>query len=273
MTDKSEWQSRVGKSWAESWQLTDRSFSGLTNQFLDMLAELPGQTILDIGCGAGELALALARRRPDAKVIGVDVSPDLIATASARNSNQPSVEFELGDAAIWTRPKFTPDLLVSRHGVMFFDDPVGAFTHLHDLAAPVARLAFTCFRWPQENEWIRGLAAINPSSTPSADPHAPGPFAFADPVRVSGILTSAGWSGVRIEPIDFAYVAGTGEDPVADASAFFHRIGPLAPVLRAMEGEKRAEAEQKLETWLRKNCGAGMVAFPAAAWQVTARKG
>jgi SAM-dependent methyltransferase len=273
MTDKSEWQSRVGKSWAESWQLTDRSFSGLTSQFLAMLAALPGHSILDIGCGAGELSLALARHRPDATIIGVDVSPDLVNTAKTRSAGNPSVEFELGDAAIWSRPNFAPDLLVSRHGVMFFDDPVGAFTHLHAIAAPVARLAFTCFRWPQENAWIGGIAAIKPDTEARSDPHAPGPFAFADPTRVSGILTAAGWSGVRIEPLDFAYVAGTGEEAVAEASAFFHHIGPLASVLKTLDGDERVEAEQKLEAWLRNNCHDGLVAFPAAAWQVTARKG
>lgn len=273
MTDKSEWQSRVGKSWAEAWQLTDRSFSGLTSQFLDMLTGMPGQTILDIGCGAGELSLAMARRRPEATVVGVDVSPDLIEAANARSASHPSVEFELGDAAVWSRPNFAPNLLVSRHGVMFFDDPVGAFTHLHTIAAPTARLAFTCFRWPQENAWIGGLAAIKGEGGSRSDPHAPGPFAFADPARVSGILTAAGWSGVRIEPLDFAYVAGTGEDPVADACTFFHLIGPLAPVLRSLEGEQRREAEQRLEAWLRNNSHDGLVAFQAAAWQVTARKG
>ena len=273
MTDKSEWQSRVGKSWAEAWQLTDRSFSGLTNQFLNMLANLPGRSILDIGCGAGELALALARYRPDATIVGVDVSPDLIDAANARSASNPSVEFELGDATVWSRRKFKPDLLVSRHGVMFFDDPIAAFTHFHEIAAPKARLAFTCFRWPQENAWIGGLAAIKPDAGASSDPHAPGPFAFADPKRVSEILSAAGWSGVRIEPLDFAYVAGSGEDPVADASVFFHHIGPLAPVIKALEGDERAEAEQKLDAWLQSNCHDGLVAFPAAAWQVTARKG
>ena len=78
---------------------------------------------------------------------------------------------------------------------------------------------------------------------------------------------------MRIEPLDFAYVAGTGEDPVAEACTFFHLIGPLAPVLRSHEGEQRREAEQRLEAWLRNNSDDGLVAFQAAAWQVTARKG
>lgn len=273
MTDKSLWQSGVGKAWAESWQITDRSFAGLTDRFLGLLESLPGRTVLDIGCGAGELSLALARRWPEARIIGVDVSPDLIEAARMRAGPYPHAEFELGDAAVWANPGFSPDLLVSRHGVMFFDDPAAAFAHLFTLAAPKARLAFTCFRWPQENPWISGLAGIVRSEPVPSDPHAPGPFAFADPERVTAILAAAGWSGVRIEPIDFAYVAGAGDDPLADARSFFGRIGPLAPVLRELDGDMRVAVEHKLEAWLMKNCRDGLVAFPAAAWQVTARKG
>ena len=229
--------------------------------------------MLDIGCGAGELSLALARRWPEAKIIGVDVSPDLVETAKDRAGEYPQAEFELGDAAIWTKFGFAPDLLVSRHGVMFFDDPEGAFTHLFNLAAPSARLAFTCFRWPQENPWSMGIAEIVKGAVLQTDLHAPGPFAFADPERVAGILNRAGWSGVRIEPIDFAYVAGAGDDPVGDARAYFARIGPMAPMLRELEGEVREAAERRLEAWLIKNCHDGLVVFPGAAWQVTARKG
>ena len=145
MTDKGLWQAGVGKAWAQSWQRTDRSFAGLTARFLDLLESLPGRTVLDIGCGAGELSLALARRWPEARIIGVDVSPDLVETAQARAGDNPQTEFELGDAAMWTKPGFAPDLLVSRHGVMFFDDPIAAFSHLFKLAAASARLAFTCF--------------------------------------------------------------------------------------------------------------------------------
>ncbi|MEO7248322.1 MAG: class I SAM-dependent methyltransferase [Novosphingobium sp.] len=273
MTDKSLWQAGVGKAWAHSWQLTDRSFAGLTTRFLDLLESLPGRTVLDIGCGAGELSLALARRWPEARIIGVDVSPDLVETARGRAGDNPHAQFELGDATSWTKPGFAPDLLVSRHGVMFFDDPVGAFAHLFNLAAPSARLAFTCFRWPQENPWITGLAEMIPGGAPKFDPQAPGPFAFADPERVTNILNTAGWSGIRIEPVDFAYVTGAGDDPIAEARAFFSQIGPLAPVLRELDGGVRDAVERRLQAWLMKNCHEGLVVFPAAAWQVTARKG
>lgn len=271
MTDKTEWQAGVGKAWAESWQLTDRSFAGLTAQLLERMAALPGREIVDIGCGAGELALALGRQRGDARVTGVDVSTDLIGAARRRAGELPVADFVLADAATWL-PERAPDLLVSRHGVMFFDNPVGAFTHLRAISAEHARLAFSCFRSPQENAWMSGLGALLPGGPPKRDPEAPGPFAFADPHRVTDILGQAGWSGLRIEPLDFAYIAGAGEDPVGDAVLFFQRIGPMAPVLRELDGIARAEVLGRLRRWIEQHLNQSLVLFAAAAWFVTARR-
>lgn len=272
MTGKNEWQDRVGKAWAQSWQLTDRSLAGLTEQLLHVIAALPGSRIGDIGCGAGELSLALTRQRPDVQVVGVDVSPDLVAAASERAGTNSAARFVLADAASWQPDDFAPDLLVSRHGVMFFDDPIAAFVHLRAISAADSRLAFSCFRSREENPWMTGLAALLPGVPAPANPLAPGPFAFADPGRISDILTRAGWSGLRIEPCDFAYVAGSGDDAETQAADFFSRIGPLAPVIRDLHGEARELLESRLGGWIRRNMQDGMVAFAAAAWIVTARR-
>lgn len=272
MTGKSEWQDRVGKAWAQSWQLTDRSFAGLTGDLLHVIAALPGSRVVDIGCGAGELSLAVARQRPEAQVIGIDVSSDLVETANERAGANSAARFLCADAANWEPEGFAPDLYVSRHGVMFFDDPVAAFTHLRTISAPDARLAFSCFRSREENPWMTGLAALLPGVPAPADPYAPGPFAFANPERVSDILTQAGWSGIRIEPCDFAYVAGSGDNAEAQAADFFARIGPLAPVIRDLHGEAREVLAGRLAGWIRRNAREGVVAFAAAAWIVTARR-
>lgn len=274
MTTGAEWQAAVGRNWAQMYPLTDRSFAGLTQQLLDRLERFPAERILDVGCGAGELALALARYRPRARIIGVDISPELVDAAHQRGGERVLVEFECGDASNWTHPGFMPDLVVSRHGVMFFPEPEAAFFHLAAIARPDAALAFTCFRERRQNRWASELAALLPNEVALPfDPDAPGPFAFADPQRVETILAAGGWTDIAFEPVDFAYVAGLGEDPVADAMAFFRRIGPAAPALRALAG---STAEQPfiaaLTGWLDENCSGDTVAFPAAAWFVTARR-
>ena len=272
MTSGTDWQAQVGKSWAEMYSYTDRAFTGLTQRLLDRIGGFFGNTVLDIGCGAGELSLAVARARPDARVIGLDLSEDLIAAAQRRGGQHGNVEFVVGDAATWRREFFAPDLLLSRHGVMFFDDPRAAFTHLRQIAAPGASLVFSCFRSPRENPWTSGLAHLL-ELPPADDSLAPGPFAFADPQHVEGILEASGWGNIDSEPLDFAYIAGMGADPVADAMALFARIGPAAPMLRSLPDDKRAAANARIREWLEAHRSDDLVAFPAAAWIVTARNG
>ncbi len=270
MTTGIDWQASVGATWAELYALTDRSFAGLTQQLLDRITTLPGTQVLDIGCGAGELALAVGRARPHAQVVGIDISPDLIAAAFQRGEQRSNVNFEATDALVWQPVEAAPDLLMSRHGVMFFPDPVAAFAHLHDVATSDASLVFSCFRDVRDNPWASELGALL-GLTPG-DPHAPGPFAFADPDRIRQILRGAGWSRIDLRPVDYAYVAGLGTDPVDDALNFFRRIGPSAAEFRRLEGMARDHAEELLRAWLEQSRSDNLVAFAGAAWIVEAHK-
>lgn len=270
MTTGTDWRDAVGRSWAESYRLTDRAFSGLTERLLARIGGCEGTGTLDIGCGAGELALAIARGNPQTKVIGVDVSAELVAAARTRGDTLSNVDFVEADAAHWKPAEFAPDLLVSRHGVMFFDVPVMAFANLRAVAAPGACLVFSCFRSARLNPWASDLAALLKLPEMSEGP-APGPFAFADEAYVRGILGNAGWQDVTLDPVDFAYIAGAGDDPVEDAMQLFRRIGPAAPALRALSGADRTRAESWVRDWVTEHRSGNLVAFPAAAWIVTAR--
>jgi SAM-dependent methyltransferase len=271
----SEWLGRSGQTWAEQWRRTDRGFSVLTERLLQGTREFAFGSVLDVGCGAGELSLAIARGRPHCQVIGVDVSPPLIEAARERGAHHPDVAFELADAATW-RPvaPFAPELLVSRHGVMFFDDPVAAFANLREGAAPGAGLLFSCFRERELNPALTDAARLLPDPPrPPADPDAPGPFAFADRARVEAILARAGWSGMAFEAYDFAMIVGAGADPVEDSLGYLMTIGPAARAARELEETEREAFRDRLRDLARRNLREGIVSLRAAAWIVTARSG
>lgn len=271
MTDKAAWQGQVGNTWATEWARTDRSFAGLTDRLLGRARACSFTRALDIGCGAGELSLALGRGHPHAQIIGVDVSERLVSAARQRANRLANVAFELADAAAWHKPGYEPDLLVSRHGVMFFDDPVAAFSHLHAIAASEARLVFSCFRAPAENPWAsETVALLPPGALAASDPHAPGPFAFADRVRVETILGQAGWRHIAFEPVDFAFVVGMGDDPIEDAMAYYAAIGPVARAAAALADDERAAFKVRLRRYLERNVSRTIVALKAGAWIVTA---
>ena len=268
MTSATDWTGRVGETWAAEWQRTDRSFAGLARHF--DAAILAGAAngpirVMDIGCGAGSTAIALAAARPDARITGADLSPGLLAVAARRGAGHPHLAFREGDAVAIARERAPIDLFVSRHGVMFFPDPVAAFTALHDAAAPGACLVFSCFRDRDDNPWASDLVAQVTGVRPEAAPaYTPGPFGFADPAFVSAILAQAGWSAATPERVDFGYVVGDGDDPVADAVGFFRRIGPLASAMTSAPDP--VAMDLRLKAALERCRTGNTVAFPASAW-------
>jgi len=92
---------------------------------------------------------------------------------------------------------------VSRMGVMFFDEPVVAFTNIHGALRPDGRLAFACWHERAVNPWVAIIAATivsvaGPSGPP---PDGASAFSFADPDRVHAVLTSAGFRSVAVAPL------------------------------------------------------------------------
>lgn len=274
MTSAQEWTGPVGDVWAQEWRRTDRSFSDLTAELVPaILAIAPdaGRAI-DIGCGAGETAIALAAAKPNLAVTGIDISDGLLAIAQTRAEALPNLHFEAGDAATSAASHAPIDLYISRHGVMFFDDPRAAFTALRAAASDRARLIFSCFRDWSENGFAHAIAALTGDGPPPPD--APGPFAFADKDKVATLLAQSGWQGIEAWPVDFSYVAGAtekpGDDPVADAVSFLRRIGPAARAIRAAPEEQRPALIAALTALCEQHRDGDTVRLSAAAWIWTA---
>jgi len=265
MTSAYDWAGRVGDTWADEWRRTDLSFADLSPR-LDaaILAAAPetGKAV-DIGCGAGGTAIALAAARPGLSIVGIDLSPTLVDAARDRSAAYPNLRFEVGDAsALGDR---AADLLFSRHGVMFFADPVAAFTRLRDAATANARLVFSCFRDVTFNPWAIETAAAVTGAAPVRPGTAPGPFAFADADHVHSILTASGWTG-EAQAMDYSYRAGEGPHALDDALAFFSRIGPAAAQLRDLDDTAREAARTRLRDALAVRLRDDTVDFPASAW-------
>lgn len=271
--EMSEWLGDAGKTWAAEWRRTDRSFFQLTERLLATLRGQSLQQMLDIGCGAGELSLAIARGNPRAAVLGVDVSPQLIAVARERGEHLANTSFVCEDAANWRpEPEFAPDLLISRHGVMFFEDPPAAFTNLAELAAPAAQLTFSCFRAPAANPFFTEVLTLLPQTPAPSDPFAPGPFAFADRDRVAAILQAGGWRDIEFTEVDFPMIAGFGENAIEEATTYFRLIGPAARAAREMDEAARARFLDRVRTLATRNCHENVVSLLAGAWIVTAQR-
>lgn len=276
MTWAVDWIGPVGDVWAAEWQRTDRSLAALGMSLnaaaVEALDGIAHPRILDIGCGAGATSLALATALPDAQIVGVDLSPGLTAVATERAAALANLTFETGPVEDLVAGHAPVDLFVSRHGVMFFPDPVTAFSAIRSGAAPAGRLLFSCFRPMALNSWaVEILAEILDAPSTASAAYEPGPFAFADPAFVGAVLERSGWQDARATPVDFSYRAGGGADPIADALGFFSRIGPAARVLRAAPAERRDAMVERIAAVLERHRSGNTVDFPAAAWLWSAR--
>lgn len=275
MTRIGDWQGAVGQVWADEWRRTDRSFADLSvaldAAILDATPADAGQ-VLDVGCGAGATTLALATVRPALTVTGIDVSAALLAIAKVRaaEGNATNARFLCGDVTTTLPANAQYQLICSRHGVMFATDPHVLFARLASVAAPGARLVFSCFRAATANPWASALIAEVTGRSPAAPTdYRPGPFGFADERFVASLLAAAGWYNARAQAVDFSYVAGAGPDALADATAFFVRIGPVAAAIRDSD-LPRALLERRLAEALTRAYDGETVAFRAAAWLWTA---
>jgi SAM-dependent methyltransferase len=257
-------------AWAEVREPLERQLAPLGRHTLAALAPLQGENILDIGCGGGETALDLARAvAPDGTVVGIDLSAAVLAFARRAAEGCERVRFVQADAQVFPFEPASFDAAFSRFGVMFFADPTAAFINVRRSLRPHGRLAFVCWRALEENPLdlvpLQAASAHVPPQ-PDHDPDAPGPFAFANPDRVRGILERSGFEEIGITARDEKVGSGDLDAMLLVCS----RVGALGKILRE-NPELRAAALPAVRAALAAYDGPDGVRLTAATWVVTAR--
>jgi SAM-dependent methyltransferase len=252
----------AAQAWAEVCELLDRQLSPLGLRAIEALSPMPGEVVVDIGCGAGQTALQLADRvGPEGRVIGIDIAPLLLDVARRRADCLSQVSFIEGDAQRVELPDQSVDRVFSRFGVMAFADPAAAFSNFHRVLKPSGRLAFACWRALEENE----LDLLPLRAAGLEERVDPTPFSFADADVLRTTLEAAGFEQVTLERRDEMVSSG---DIDAMASVLM-RVGPLGKILRE-NPDLRVAAEPRLRAALAEREVRGSVALRAAIWVVAA---
>lgn len=195
------------ESQARTWPKRERITIAVTPRLLDALALRRGEKVLDIGSGGGLAAMDAAQAvGASGSVTGFDLSAPLVGLAQQRAAEAKcsNATFIAGDAQTDTIPGAPFDVVMSQCGVMFFDDPVGAFTNIRRHLKPGGRIAIACWQPPAKNTWFPGPVLAPFAPPPPATQHGgppPGPFAFADHAYAENILTSAGFRDVSAEDL------------------------------------------------------------------------
>ena len=267
------WNSEATHRWVTEQARIDRLFAAVTDAALAAAAPKPSENVLDIGCGTGTTVLRLAEAvGPGGTVLGVDISEQQLALARRRlqAAGVAQARVVLDDAATHDFPPATFDLAFSRFGVMFFADPVAAFSNIRRAMKPGGRLALAVFRPGPENPWTTAsVAAIRHLVTPPAPPgpEEPGQFSWGDPARVRRILGGAGFRDVALAPFDPRIRLGANAKEAAEFATF---IGQGARLLQGLPDATRAAAQSALETFFRAHEGPDGVSLPGGLWLVSA---
>ena len=265
------WNGLAGRAWVESQALLDSLFAPFENLLVEAASASSGGRVLDVGCGTGSTTLAVARLLgAKGRCVGIDISDPMITAAQARaeRENAP-VTFIRADAQSHGFEPAIFDMLISRFGVMFFDDPARAFANLRRASTDDAELRFIAWRSPAENPFMttaeRAAAPLLPN-LPARRPGAPGQFAFADRNRVHAILEESGWAGIDIQPIDVACSL-----PEKELGHYITRLGPVGLILQQADNRTRTQVIETVRAAFEPYVHGAEVRFTAACWMIGAR--
>jgi SAM-dependent methyltransferase len=210
------------EQWAASWPKRERLTEAVSPYLLEIAGARPGRRVIDVGCGGGPLTLALARLvAPDGEAVGIDISSPLLQLArrraeQARVHNACFVQLDVQTTPLVEEPF---DLAVSQFGVMFFDEPLAAFSAIRRLLAAGGRLVFACWQDVERNPWHVGTALrplLPPQPIPPPGKSPAGPFVFGDDEYVRDVLVGAGFTSVEDTPYETTVRAPA--DAVVDRS-------------------------------------------------------
>lgn len=270
-----DWAGSLGENWLANLDLFEGMIAPIGEAVIAAASPKRGEAVLDVGCGGGATTITLAKAvAPEGSATGLDISPALAGAALNRAAKAGIRNFSIitADATTARLQAASYDLIFSRFGVMFFNDPVAAFASLRRALKPTGRLQFACWAPPFENEWMLVVIGVLAQhlDLPASSPRAPGPFAFAEPDYVKEILSAAGfhninhknWKGVQ-------YLAGRGSTPHKAAHFVINALS-VGDIVRKQPPEKQAVITHDVEEAFKSFATPDGVAMKASAWIVSA---
>jgi SAM-dependent methyltransferase len=254
------------------------SLVGHGDRALQLHPPAPGERVLDIGCGFGDMTQQLAALvGPGGEAVGIDAAPRFIAAANTEAEGVANASFRVADPQTERDLGGPYDAAYARFGTMFFANPVVALRNVAGSLKPGGRLTMSVWRRKLDNEWmyraeliVKGYLGEKPedSDEPTCGP---GPFSMANADTVCDVLTHAGYEDIALRRVDLPMVMTS----LDRAIALLMALGPGGEVLRLL-GDRADHARPEIERELREGLAEfaqpdGTVHGPSSSWVVTAR--
>jgi SAM-dependent methyltransferase len=265
------WNGEGGQRWITYRERHQASHRRLLPHLFGGAAISPGDRVLDVGCGCGETTIAAAQAASAGSALGLDLSAPMLEVARqlAAGAGVANARFEQGDAQVYPLSERSYDVVISKFGVLFFDDPSAAFANLANAVRPGGRLAFLSWQDDEHNEVfgipLNGFAAVGRL------PDQPGQgLLFEDPRQIAEVLSGAGWQDVRAEAVNEPALMGTDVDDVMTYMRGMRMVRELAAQVADDAVTERALAAMA-ELYAARQRSDG-VWVSAGTWLVTARR-
>jgi SAM-dependent methyltransferase len=243
------WNGPAGDKWARLADSQDIMLGALGSATMDACDIQPGHMVLDVGCGSGTTTIEIARRvGAEGRVLGIDISTPMLDVGRARLEalKIDGVTFDNNDVATYPFEEGRFDRVFSRFGVMFFIDPIAAFTNIRKGVKSGGQLTFVCWQALDKNPWLEipfKIALQHLPAPPAARPEDPGPIAFADPDRVRCILSGAGFGDIELESLET--ILPLGPDVPASVEKLV-QLGPTGRLLGSAPDDIKARVADDL---------------------------
>jgi len=269
------WNEQAGRRWVAMQRDLDAQLEPFGNAVVGKLGLVSGERVLDVGCGAGATSLMLAERVRPRQVVGIDISGPLLERARQRGEGIENLRFENADAQTFAFAAASYDAVFSRFGVMFFADPIAAFSNLRKALRTGGKLGFVCWRAMRDNPSftlpLEVALPFLPEPPQPPEPGAPGAFALADENRTREILERAGYGDIEISPHD-AELLFAGRSDLEGAVDLALQVGPLSRAIPTLPETTLAQGRSAVRDAFAPYHSASGVTLPSATWIVTARR-
>jgi len=247
------WSTVAGQSWVTLQLEMDAMLQPVLDLVLQRAALPVGARVLDVGCGTGASVLQAADHvGSEGHVTGLDISQTMLDLARSRLSDYSNTNCLKADAQIHAFDAQGYDTLISRFGVMFFDDTTAAFSNMARALAPGAPLTFAAWGPAPQNPYFMQPAMISSQilgPMDKMDRTLPGPFAFEDDQRIIPMLRAAGLQDVSVDPVSLHLTPPGTAQKTAELMCM---IGPAERTLSHYEATDtdRARLVTALADWL-----------------------
>lgn len=259
------WDGDDGALWAKRAQRFNDGVAAYRDLFFAAADVQAADRVLDVGCGAGQTTRDAARLAVAGSALGVDLSSEMLGVARrlAEEERVPHVSFEQADAQVHPFAEASFDVVISRHGSMFFGTPLAAFGNLARATRRGGRLVLLTWQPLRLNEWITTFRTIFAAgrAVPSAD------LALSDPREIEELLTSAGYVEIKCTAVNKPMYFG---EDVDDAAEFI--VEQHGGRLSDLDDTARDGAIQALRADLAEHQTDLGVFYGSAAWLVEARR-